>query len=140
MEINLENTKNITPIILHNEKNTFGSYGITHMIRKMHDGLEFEMTDKLTSILKKHKLYETKLVTKYQRQKYNKSFKELGILDQVMIEHLISVKNMVEGLWDLKEQLPTNNFDEANKQVNDYLIKNTDCIVKLKYLEKELHG
>ena len=57
-----------------------------------------------------------------------------------MIEHLISVKNMVEGLWDLKEQLPTNNFDEANKQVNDYLIKNTDCIVKLKYLEKELHG
>ena len=24
--------------------------------------------------------------------------------------------------------------------INDYLIKNTDCIVKLKYLEKELHG
>lgn len=138
-QFQLSDLRFLTLTVKYNEPTSLIKYTITHAIRKIHDGMKFEMTDNLTNLLKKHNLFETKLVSKIQRQQYNKNLKKLGINDEIMIEHMISVKHLVEGLWKLKSSL-NDNLEIATSQVKDYLEENTNCIIKLKHLEKELHG
>jgi hypothetical protein len=110
-------------------------YTITHMIRKIHDGEKFGMTESVIETLKEYGLFETETISKSQRTKFNRLLKKLGFNDEIMIEHMISVKTIVEGLFKL--QLDGTNDESI---VREYLESNTNCIIKLKHLEKELHG
>ena len=138
-QFELSDLRFLTLTVKDNELTSLIKYTITHSIRKIHDGMKFEMTDNLTNLLKEYDLFETELVSKSQRQKYNKVLKKMGINDEVMIEHMISVKTLVDGMWLLKPSL-SDNLEIATNQVKDYLEENTNCIIKLKHLEKELHG
>jgi hypothetical protein len=131
--------RDITIDIKFKENKPYTNYTLTHGLRWAHDRMKFGMTDNLINLLKEYNLFETELVSKSQRQRYNKNLKKFGINDEVMIEHMISVKNLVEGLWELKSSL-NDNLEIATYQVREYLEQNTNCIIKLKHLEKELHG
>lgn len=102
-------------------------YTITHSIRWIHDKESFPTTD----IVRK-KLNVTSL-NKNERKKFNKALVE----DSLMIEHLITVKTLVKGLFKLNLTIDD---DKAIKIVRDFLEENTQCIIKFKILEKDLVG
>ena len=120
------------PNITSNEK-----YYMDRRLRRIHDASEFGMTDLVESKLKEFGFYESDTMGKYQKTKLNRELKKVGFGDSIMIEHMYSVKRMVEDLFNLKSE-----FDGINdtKIVLDYLENNTDCIMKFTKLEKELHG
>ena len=138
-QFQLSDLKLFTTIVKYNDSTSCSKYTLTHGIRYSHDRMKFGMTDNLNNLLRKYNLFETELVSKSQRQRYNKNLKKLGINDEVIIEHMIAVKNLVEGLWKLKPAL-SDDIEIATNQVKNYLEQNTDCVIKLKNLEKELHG
>jgi hypothetical protein len=54
-----------------------------------------------------------------------------------MIEHMISVRVLVDGMFDLKLD---DSIEIACKQMRTYIETNTDCIAKLKKTEHNLQG
>lgn len=120
------------PNITSNEK-----YFMDRRIRKIHDASEFGMTDLVESKLKEFGFYENDTLTKYKKTKLNRELKKIGFGDSIMIEHMYSVKKMIEDLFQLKFKF---NGVNDTQIVFDYLEKNTDCIMKFTKLEKQLHG
>ena len=62
---------------------------------------------------------------------------EENVRDIVTIEHLYSVKKMVDDLLSMREK-----FDDKtdDKVVYEYLVNKTHCVYKFYKAEKELHG
>lgn len=102
-------------------------YTITHFIRRIHDKQYFkstELVNKTTGIDK---------LNKSERQKWNRENK----FDSLMIEHLITVKTIVNKL----SNLTLNNDDqEAIQLVRNVIEENTNCVIKFKIKEKLLVG
>jgi hypothetical protein len=133
--LNSEALTLLTIIVASKLNGSYTRYALTHLIRKIHDGEKFGMTETVIETLKEYGFFETETISKSQRTKFNRLLKKLGFKDEIMIEHMISVKTIVEGLFKL--QLNGTNDESI---VREYLESNTNCIIKLKHLEKELHG
>ena len=121
-----------TPVISSNIR-----YLMDRLLRRVHDASEFGMTPLAEKHLKEFDLYESETFGKYKKTKYNRELKKIGFHDSLMIEHMYSVKKMVNDLFNLKDK-----FDGINDTsiVLNYLENKTDCIMKFSKLEKELHG
>ena len=111
--------------------------GITRILRDIHDKELFGMTDKLKSVLKEYNLYQEDYIKKTHRTKYNRELKKLGFDDEIMIEHMIAVRVIVDGMFDLTLD---DSMDIACNQMRKYIEDNTHCIAKLKNTEHELQG
>ena len=124
-------------LILYGKNSNLTKLGMTRMIREIHDKEFFELTPALRSLLEEIGIYETNIVNKSHRQRYNRELKNRNINDEVMIEHMISVKTIVNGMINLN--MTGNEIDDI-KNIRHFLETNTNCVVKLKNKEKELHG
>ena len=102
-------------------------YTITHFIRRIHDKQYFKSTELVNRTIGIDKL------NKSERQKWNRENK----FDSLMIEHLITVKTIVNKL----SNLTLKNDDKKSIQlVRNVIEENTKCVIKLKIKEKHIVG
>jgi len=123
-------------VLMAPKQNPFWNNKIERAIRDIHSQVEFPLTDKLKEQI--HNIGETppeKMSVK-SKQHLNRKFKELGVNDQIQIEHMISVKNIIKEIWDLKKK----NSNPTPEMIGILMNQNTNCIYKLRKKERELHG
>lgn len=102
-------------------------YTITHFIRRIHDKQYFKSTELVYKTIGIEKLNKSK------RQKWNRE----NQFDSLMIEHLITVKTIVNKLSHLTLK---NDEKESIQLVRNVIEENTKCIIKFKIKEKHLVG
>jgi hypothetical protein len=112
-------------------------YLVDRAVRRIHDYEVFPITETVREVLEEYDIFPGEYIGTPEKQKYNKILKSKGFEDQIMIEHMYSVKKIINGLLEL---VLDNDFTTASDQVRDYLIEKTDCVMKLTYAEKEMHG
>lgn len=112
-------------------------YLVDRAVRRIHDNEVFPMTNSVRDMLEVYDIFPGEYMSRSEKQKYNTILKSNGVEDHIMIEHMYSVKKIINDL--LKMELP-DDFSEAVNQVKDYLVEKTDCVMKLTYAEKEMHG
>ena len=102
-------------------------YTITHFIRRIHDKQYFKSTELVNKTIGIDKL------NKSERQKWNRENK----FDSLMIEHLITVKTIVNKLSNLTLK---SDDKESIQLVRNVIEENTKCVIKFKIKEKHLVG
>lgn len=102
-------------------------YTITHLIRRIHDKQYFNSTELV------YKTIGIDKMNKSERQKWNRENK----FDSLMIEHLITVKTIVNKLSNLTLK---NDDKESIQLVRNIIEENTKCVVKFRTKEKHLVG
>lgn len=102
-------------------------YTLTHFLRKIHDKQYFKVTPLVKKTIGIDKL------NKSERQKWNRE----NQYDSLVIEHLITVKTIVNRLSNLT--LKTDD-EKSISLVRNVIEKNTNCIIKFKIKEKHLVG
>jgi hypothetical protein len=102
-------------------------YTITHLIRRIHDKQYFNSTELV------YKTIGIDKMNKSDRQKWNRENK----FDSLMIEHLITVKTIVNKLSNLTLK---NDDKESIQLVRNIIEENTKCVVKFRTKEKHLVG
>ena len=102
-------------------------YTITHFIRRIHDKQYFKSTELVNKTIAIDKL------NKSERQKWNRENK----FDSLMIEHLITVKTIVNKLSNLTLK---SDDKESIQLVRNVIEENTKCVIKFKIKEKHLVG
>ena len=102
-------------------------YTITHLIRRIHDKQYFKSTELVYRTIGIDKL------NKSERQKWNRE----NQFDSLMIEHLITVKTIVNKLSNLTLK---NDDKESIQLVRNVIEENTNCVIKFKIKEKLLVG
>ena len=102
-------------------------YTITHLIRRIHDKQYFNSTELVYKTIGIDKL------NKSERQKWNRE----NQFDSLMIEHLITVKTIVNKLSNLTLK---KDDEESIQLVRNVIEENTKCIIKFKIKEKHLEG
>jgi len=123
-------------VLMAPKQNPFWNNKMERAIRDIHSQVEFPLTDKLKEQI--HNIGETppeKMSVK-SKQRLNRKFKELGVNDQIQIEHMISVKNIIKEIWDLKKK----NSNPTPEMIGILMNQNTNCIYKLRKKERDLHG
>jgi hypothetical protein len=106
------------------------------VIRDIHSKQEFHLTDKLKEQIRDIGEVPPEKMSVKSKQYFNPKFKELGINDQIQIEHMTSVKNIIKKIWLLKKENP----NPTPEMIESLMNENTNCIYKLRKKEKELHG
>jgi hypothetical protein len=106
-------------------------------IRSIHASNEFEITELVEIKLKELNLYKTSKLSRSKAQTLNRKLKKNGFNDFLTIEHLYSVKKMINDLIILRD-----NFDgKSDTQiVYEYFVNKTNCVYKFDKAEKELQG
>lgn len=112
-------------------------YLLDRAVRKIHDHEIFPITPAVKEVLRDYGIPHGEFMSKNEKQKFNKILKKKGFEDSIMIEHMFSVKKIVDGLMEM--ELSDFIYDAA-KQVEDYLTDKTDCVMKLTEFEREMHG
>ena len=118
------------------KQNSFWNYQIDRAIRGIHSKAEFPITPALEKQIREIGETPPEKMSVKSKQHLNRKFKELGVNDDIQIEHMISVKNIIKEIWSLKE----NNPNATPEMIRILMNQNTNCIYKLRKKEKELHG
>lgn len=137
MKLNSEDLQNLVhyikvPIITGNSR-----YILDRFIRKIHARMEFNITETVETKLKELNLFKTQSLTKSQMTTTNRKLKKIGFNDSVTIEHLYSVKKMVDDLILMRDT-----FDGVTDEnvVYEYFISKTHCVYKFHTAERDLQG
>jgi hypothetical protein len=112
-------------------------YLVDRAVRRIHDNEVFPMTNSVRDMLEVYDIFPGEYMSRSEKQKYNTILKSNEVGDHIMIEHMYSVKKIINDL--LKMELP-DDFSVAVDHVKDYLVEKTHCVMKLTYAEKEMHG
>jgi hypothetical protein len=137
MKIKKEDLQNLVHYLKVPNINGISRHILDRFIRRIHSVNEFELTDFAQSKLKELNLFKSEYLTNTQRQKLNRKLKQIGFEDVLTIEHLYSVKKMVDDMISLRERFD-GKIDEG--LVYEYLRNKTYCVYKFDIAEKELQG
>jgi hypothetical protein len=137
MKIETQDLQNLVHYLKVPNINGNSRHILDRFIRRIHSVNEFKLTDLAESKLKELNLFKSQYLTNTQRQKLNRKFKQIGYDDVLTIEHLYSVKKMIDDMILLRERFD-GKIDEI--LVREYLVNKTYCVYKLDIAEKELQG
>jgi phage terminase large subunit len=137
MKIETQDLQNLVHYLKVPNINGNSRHILDRFIRRIHSVNEFKLTDLAESKLKELNLFKSQYLTNTQRQKLNRKFKQIGFDDVLTIEHLYSVKKMIDDMILLREKFD-GKIDEV--LVHEYLVDKTYCVYKLDIAEKELQG
>jgi hypothetical protein len=137
MIIKQEDLENLVHYVKVPNVTVMARHILDRTIRRIHSRNEFGVTDLVETKLKEFNLYKNQPLTKSRMTGLNRKLKKMGFDDIVTIEHLYSVKKMVDDLLSMREK-----FDDKtdDKVVYEYLVNKTHCVYKFYKAEKELHG
>jgi hypothetical protein len=118
------------------KQNSFWNYQIDRAIRGIHSKVEFPITSALEKQIREIGETPPEKMSEKSKKPLNRKFKELGINDDIQIEHMISVRDIIKEIWSLKAKNP----NPTPEMIRTLMNQKTNCIYKLRKKEKELHG
>ena len=137
MKIETEDLQNLVHYLKVPNINGNSRHILDRFIRRIHSVNEYKLTDLVKSKLKELNLFKSQYLTNTQRQTLNRKFKQIGFEDKLTIEHLYSVKKMIDDLIFLREKFDGKVDEDL---VYEYLVNKTYCVYKFDIAEKELQG
>ena len=135
MIINKQELETFTAI-LKLPKTWIRDHALDRTLRKLTERKQvWPMTDLVEKLLKENNLYPTDGLTKSRVEStLNKKLRKLGC-ESIYFEHWKEVKEMIKELLSMNL---SDDLEIATNQVEEYLVKNTDCFFRLTNTEKRL--